>query len=198
MITYGGRFRVTLEVYHGVPPGWGEAELVKAHHELGGVFPINSPIATEPGAPLWLPDRANWLQYRQALYRIIDGIHAHDVACIELAIRYIELRYIGSYSGFIRARMANALKNEDLSSAQKNRLNRLFVLIVRSKDYTEEFNSYAKLWCRIVQPDALKLIQSLSAQESSTLRWKWLRKFESSNGNSDDKPRSPSARIRGS
>ena len=196
MITYGGRFKVTLEVYHGVPRGWSEAELVTAHRDLGGAFPITGPKATEPGAPNWLPDRVHWLQYRRALYRIIDGVRAHDAACIALAIRFIELRYIGSYSGFIRARMANALKHEVLSSDQKKRLNRVFISIVRSKDYTEEFNSYAKLWRRIAQADALKLIQSLAAQQSPTLRWKWLRQFENNSVASQDQSRSPDARIR--
>ena len=179
MITYGGRFKVTLETYHGVPHGWSEAELVAAHRHLGGAFPINGPRATEPGAPTWLFDRANWLQYRRALYRIVDGVRAHDAACIELAIRFIELRYIGSYSGFVRARMANTLKHEVLSSDQKKRLNRVFMSIVHNKDYTEEFNSYAKLWRRIAQPDALMLLRSLTAQQSPNLRWKWLRQFES-------------------
>ena len=178
MITYGGRFKVRLEVYHGVPHGWSQAELVAAHRELGGVFPIGGDRATEPGAPSWMPDRANWLQYRRTLYRITDGVRAGDSACIELAVRYIELRYIGSYSGFVRARLANALRRTDLSISQKTRLNRVFMLIVRNRDYTDEFNSYAKLWRQIVQPDALELIRSLLALQPATSRWKWLRQFE--------------------
>ena len=177
MITYGGRFEVRLEVYHGVPLGWSEANLVATHRALGGTFLISGSQATEPGAPNWMPDRENWLQYRRTLYRIVDGVRAGDPACVELAVRFIELRYIGSYSGFIRARMASVLKHSKLSPNQKSRLNRVFISIVRSRDYTEEFNSYAKLWRRIAQPDALKLLQSLITQQPSPPRWKWLRQF---------------------
>ncbi|MBC7857883.1 MAG: hypothetical protein H7Z39_03720, partial [Burkholderiaceae bacterium] len=159
MITYGGRFRVTLETYHGVPNGWSKAELLAAHRTQRGSFSIETQEATEPGAPAWLPDRRNWLQYRATLYLIAEGARANDAACIELAVRYIELRYIGSYSGFIRARLARGLKNSDLTDRQKERLNRVFLSMVEHRDYTEEFNEYVKLWQRIVSAKALKTLE---------------------------------------
>ena len=155
MITYGGRFCVSLETYHGVPMGWSQAELIATHHSLGGSFPLQSPEATEPGAPAWLPDRKNWLQYRATLYRIAEGIRAGDSVCIELAVRYIELRYIGSYSGFIRARLARALKSATLTGEQTARLNRVFLAMVQNHDYTQEFKEFANLWRRIASPAAL-------------------------------------------
>jgi len=170
MITYGGRFCVTLETYHGVPRGWSKAELLAAHRTLRGSFPIEDPEATEPGAPAWLPDRRNWLQYRATLYRIAEGVRANDAACIELAVRYIELRYIGSYSGFIRARLARGLKNAALTDQQKERLNRVFLCMVERRDYTEEFNEYVKLWRRIVSEKALKTLESVAAKRQSHSR----------------------------
>lgn len=152
MITYGGRFKVALEVFHGVPAGWSQSDLIRTHRELGGRFDITGPEATEPGAPSWMPDRKNWLQYRATLYRIAEGVDAGDPACIEMAVRYIELRYIGSYSGYIRARLARALKRAALSDGQIHRLTALFRSMVARRDYTQEFPAYLKLWRRIAVP----------------------------------------------
>ncbi len=179
MITYGGRFRVSLETYHGVPKGWSKAELVAAHHNLGGSFSIDGAEATEPGAPEWLPDRKNWLQYRATLYRIAEGVRANDIACVELAVRYIELRYIGSYSGFIRALFARALKSAALTAHQIERLNRVFLTIVENHDYTEEFKEYVKLWQRIASPESIKKLEALAASHQSDSRAAWLRQFAS-------------------
>uniref|UniRef100_UPI003752542A hypothetical protein n=1 Tax=Armatimonas sp. TaxID=1872638 RepID=UPI003752542A len=115
MITYGGRFKVSLETYHGVPTGWSKTELIIAHRTLGGSFDIGSPSWLPDRSPSWLPDRKNWLQYRTTLYKIAEGVRAKDPACIELAVRYIELRYIGSYSGYLRTHLARGLKHASLS-----------------------------------------------------------------------------------
>src|SRR5690554_4263181 len=72
---------IPLEIYHGVPKGWSRPELVSIHKSLGGTFPIAAVEATEPGAPSWMPDRYNWLQYRETLRGIAKGIKAGDSAC---------------------------------------------------------------------------------------------------------------------
>lgn len=177
MITYGGRFRVSLETYHGVPTGWSKAELIATHRALGGLFDIAALEATEPGAPCWLPDRKNWLQYRATLYKIAEGVRAKDPACIELAVRYIELRYIGSYSGYIRTHLARGLKHALLSVEQKERLDQVFLSMVKRRDYTCEFREYVKIWHRIASPEAIEFIRSLSAQHSPNNQRPWLQKF---------------------
>lgn len=177
MITYGGRFKVSLETYHGVPAGWSKTKLIATHRALGGVFMITSPEATEPGAPSWLPDRKNWLQYRATLYKIAKGVRAKDPACIELAVRYIELRYIGSYSGYIRTRLARGLKHASLSAEQKERLDRVFLSMVKSRDYTCEFREYVKVWQRIASPEAIEFIRSLAAKHPPDNQRPWLQNF---------------------
>jgi hypothetical protein len=136
---------IPLEIYHGVPKGWSKSELVSFHKSLGGTFSIDSAEATEPGAPSWLPDRYNWLQYRETLRGIAKGIRTGDPACIELAIRYIELNYFGSYSGFIRARFARLLKSQQLSKLQISRLSSHFEFLIKNKQCFEEFKEYNKL-----------------------------------------------------
>ena len=64
---YHGK-QIPLEIYHGVPEGWYAHEIIAEHSRLGGVFPISGPVATEPGAPEWFPERFDWLQYRETLY----------------------------------------------------------------------------------------------------------------------------------
>ncbi len=142
---------VPLEIYHGVPAGWSSSEVIALHQSLGGKFPISGADATEPGAPQWLPDRYNWLQYRETLRRIGDGVKAGDPACVELAIRYIELDYFGSYSGFMKSRFARLLKSRDLSSSQVDRLNECFATLIKSDRCFEEFKEYNKLRKRLIK-----------------------------------------------
>ncbi len=140
---------IPLEIYHGVPNGWTKDEIIKEHRRLGGTFTIDGEEATEPGAPAFLPDRYNWLQYRKTLYRVNAGIRENDSACIELAIRYIELNYIGSYSGFIREKLARALKGASLSSSQKERLKTHFYKLIEINECFQEFSEYKKLLRKI-------------------------------------------------
>jgi len=139
-----------LEIYHGVPAGWKKEEVIAKYLHLGGTGNIEPREATEPGAPSWLPDRHNWLQYRATLYMIADGIKQSDNVCIELAIQYIELDYFGSYSGFIRARLARLLKNADLSKAQSGRILSHIMLLRKNKQFLPEFKEYLKLEKRLI------------------------------------------------
>lgn len=142
-----------LEIYHGVPKGWSKTELLSLHIELGGTYSINCAEAKEPGAPSWMPDRYNWLQYRETLREIAKGIKQSDTACIEIAIRYIELDYFGSYSGFIKARFARLIKSQQLSSTQKSRLTKHFQFLIKNKQCFEEFKEYNKLRKKLQQPE---------------------------------------------
>ena len=136
---------IPLQQYHGVPAGWSRDEMIAEHRKLDGSWPIDGPDATEPGAPDFLPDRYNWLQYRKTLYRVGDGIRADDAACIEIAIQYIELNYIGSYSGYIREKLARALKSARLTRTQSSRLKQHFSALLKEDNCLQEFAEYAKL-----------------------------------------------------
>jgi hypothetical protein len=174
MITYGGRFALPLETYHGVPKGWTKLDILAAQRTLRGSYDLDCPEATEPGAPSWLPDRWNWLQYRATLYRVADGVRAGDHSCTEIAVRYIILHHIGSYSGFIRARLARALRNATLSMEQKERLNSHFLELVESRNFTEEFSEYVKLWRRIASPDVTRKLSLVAATHQAEPRWAWI------------------------
>lgn len=167
---------IPLNIYHGVPKGWYAAEIAAEHERLGGQFDIRGPRATEPGAPAWLPERYDWLQYRATLYRVADGVLAGDAACTELAVRFIELRYIGSYSGFVRALLARRLKHALLTEAQRNRLHTHFCALVLNNDRSDEFNAYAKLWRLLITPAELQvLLAQLEQKPEGKARVIWLR-----------------------
>ena len=139
-----------LDIYHGVPKGWRKEEILEMHRSLNGVYPIGGGDATEPGAPSWMPDRYSWLQYRETLKRVSDGVRASDSACIEIAIRYIELNYFGSYSGFIRESLARGLKSQELSKSQRERLELHFQRLIAAGMCFQEFKEYKKIRSRIL------------------------------------------------
>lgn len=162
---------IAIEVYHGVPMGWHAEEILAEHAWLGGTYDISGPKATEPGAPDWMPERDAWLQYRETLRRVARGVSAHDPACTELAVRYVELRYIGSYSGYLRATLCRHLKHAVLSPEQKARLHRHFRSLALRAHGTHEYESYLKLWrLFITKQQAQELLESVAQNDLAPKR----------------------------
>ena len=163
---------IPLTAYHGVPKGWYATEIVAEHARLGGKYDMSGPEATEPGAPSWMPERNAWLQYRQTLYRVADGVKANDPACVELAIRYIELRYIGSYSGFVRSLLSRRLKHAFLTPEQKERLHCYFRELILGGERSVEFNDYFKLWrLLITEEQKRELLKKIEAGGEQAVKW---------------------------
>lgn len=161
-----------LEVYHGVPAGWYSAEIIAAHKALGGEFSISGSEATEPGAPSWMPERNEWLQYRATLYRVANGVRADDPACVELAVRFIELRYIGSYSGYIRERLARALKSANLTDVQAVRLDKHFRGLLVEREHTVEFREFFPLWRAILPYEPrVRVVEEFAGAGDKTKQW---------------------------
>lgn len=146
--------RIPLAQYHGVPKGWYRHQIVALHTTMHGTYPVGDFELGPWGAPSWMPERYEWLLYKTSVSRLAKGVRAGDAACVEIAIRYIELRYIGSNSGYLRARLACALKSAALSSSQKARLQQHFLHLTFRREYSE-FPVYRKLWARFVTPDIL-------------------------------------------
>ena len=151
---------IPLEIYHGVPKGWYAHDIVAVHKQMRGTYNISGADAAEPGAPGWLPERKAWLDYRETMYRVADGVRAGDAACLEIAIRYIELNYIGSYSGFIRAKLARRLVNAAFDERQKRRLNDHFFQLVTTSNYSEEFAGYKRIWRKIITNDVRQKLKT--------------------------------------
>jgi len=163
---------IPLKVYHGVPKGWYAADILAEHGRLGGKYNISGPEAREPGAPSWMPERKAWLQYRQTLYRVADGVKANDAACVELAIRYIELRYIGSYSGFVRSLLSRRLKHASLTPQQNERLHRHFRELLLSGERSIEFKDYFKLWRLLITDEQkIDLLEEIEAKGEEAANW---------------------------
>jgi hypothetical protein len=150
--------QLTVEHYHGVPVGWAADILFARHKKLGGWFPLSDFMIGPWSAPSFMSQRHEWLRYRTTLGRVALGIRAGDLACVELAVQYIELRYIGSYSGYLRAKLARALKSAELTAKQKQRLDAHFLNIVTERDYTGEWQSYRALWGRFIDRKTLDAV----------------------------------------
>ena len=158
-----------------MPAGWYAGDILAEYARLGGTYDLRGPDATEPGAPGWLPERYEWLQYRLMLYRIADGVRADDPACVELAVRYILLRYIGSYSGHARSLLSRRLKHATLTPMQKERLRRHFLGLVIKGERSHEFGAYLKLWRTIETRQSLEgLIRDLESTPEGKPKAGWL------------------------
>jgi len=95
-----------------------------------------------------------------------------DPACIELAIRYIELRYIGSYSGFVRSLLSRHLKHASLTPQQRERLHHHFRDLLLSGERSIEFNDYFKLWRLIITEEQKReLLKQIEAKGEEAVNW---------------------------
>jgi hypothetical protein len=150
---WGGKYQRTQDEYHAIPEGWDEDSLLAEYRRLNGSGSI------EPGAPI--VDPSPWRRYRHILYYIASAVGKGDLAGIELAVRYIELHYIGSYAGYIRALLARRLKHAPLSREQRTRLARHFYGLLEAEERCAEFSVYISLWRRIIAPAEILAVKSL-------------------------------------
>lgn len=160
--------QLTLAEYHGIPAGWRAEEIAATHAAMHGTFPITEIELGRWAAPAWMPEREAWLRHMAILNRIAEGVRADDAACVELAVRYIELHHIGSYSGYRRAKLARSLKHAALTELQKTRLNAHFLNRIRERDYTIEVRDYWPVWHRIVDAATADAIAALLATRGSS------------------------------
>lgn len=147
-MNYGGKHDLTFEEYHSVPARWSAEGIEQQRRALGGTYDLGC-----SGNP-----RSMW-------YKLSDGIRAGDAACIELSVRFIENRFISSYSGFARSRMARALKRANLSHHQRTRLSSHFLELLEKGDRTQEFSDYLRVWPGVISSGdrkrALELAEEL-------------------------------------
>lgn len=174
MSVYYGR-TIPWRTYHAVPAGWRAEEIVREHARLGGSFQLHVPAPVEVPSPHAVPEQDGWLHYKLTVHRLAEGVRAGDPACIELAVRYIALHYIGSYAGYLRARLARALKHAPLQESQRRALHEHFAALYLRGEYTHEFSEYLRLWARIVRPEEraafILSLRALPDGEPRAARW---------------------------
>jgi hypothetical protein len=166
---------IPSEQYCSVPKGWYAAEIIAYHRQLGGTFDLSNPTSRKPDARVCSPEQWERAEYRKTLYRIADGILlVNDPACAELAIQYIELRYIGFCSGYLRALFARRLKHATLDVDQKARLHIHFSTLVAKRDYSWEFREYVRLWRSILASPELEQRLVKLREKKHTKGQEWL------------------------
>lgn len=87
---------------------------------------------------------ASWIY--NIMQSVVDGLQLGCKACIELSVQYIEDSPMSPHSGYIRERMARALRHVDLSDSQKLRLSEIFMLQLKSHGLKKEFREYIRLF----------------------------------------------------
>jgi len=159
---YGGKHTLTFEEYHSVPERWSAKGLADQLRALGGTYDLG--YSPSHGAKA----------HESMWYNLSDGVRAGDDACIEIAVRFIEDRFISSYSGFARTRIARALKHVPLSRDQKARLSSHFLGLLEKGDRTEEFSEYLRLWPSVIssanRKRALELAERIKGGSPSFYR----------------------------
>jgi hypothetical protein len=77
---------------------------------------------------------------------VVDGVQLGDNACVQLAIDYIEDDVMASTTGYIRERMARALRHVELKEHQKERLTEVFLNQLAQTNLHKEFREYCRLF----------------------------------------------------
>jgi len=186
MISWGGRHQRTSDDYRAIPQGWDEESLVAEHCRLNGTGGIRPGLSAGSDP---------WHRYRQTMYYIAYRVSTGDLASIELAVRFIELHYIGSYAGYIRALLARRLKHARLSREQRARLALHFHGLLAADERCHEFSVYIGLWRRIIAPAEILAVKALvddSAPEDREFGEQLLRKLgHGTRSGRPDRPRPP-------
>ncbi len=161
-----GRLSRAHEDYYAIPEGWDVDSVLATHASMGGRYVLE---------PLRIPrDFDAWFKYRAVLYNVADGVRAQDAACVELAIRFIELPFVGSYTGFVRALLARRLKHVVLSEQQRRRLHQRFAHLVESGQRSHEFKQYLRLWRQIITHEEKDGLMSRVRQQHGEAAAMWL------------------------
>lgn len=160
MSNCGGKYDLSFDNYHAVPERWSHGAAIAEHRRLGGTFDI----AGTPRRTVF----PNGIAVHRLWYNLGDGARAGDAACVELAVRFIEERFIVSYSGYARTRLARALKRVVLSPEQERRLSTHFLALLKRGERCHEFDAYLALWPVVVNDADRKEVQELIAASADS------------------------------
>ena len=107
--------------------------------EVGGVggYQPEPNVYTNPGGTTWIYN---------IMESVVDGIQLGDMACVQLSIEYIQDNIMGPTTGYIRERMARALRNSELTNDQKKQLANIFLNMLHSGQLLKEFREYCRLF----------------------------------------------------
>ncbi|WP_087018266.1 hypothetical protein [Thaumasiovibrio subtropicus] len=130
------------EIYHGIPNGWKKSQILKKYSQLGGTNLHTYDTSDNANVTSF---RQAWVDYRDTLREIAELVRVGDAAAIEIAVQYIELDYFGSYSGYLKERLARVLKHQELTQRQRVRLRHHIVRLQNDGVSFQEFREYRKL-----------------------------------------------------
>ncbi len=95
-------------------------------------------------APLEHSDRTRrWVW--PVMDRVIEGIEAGDLACIQIGIEFIEEDAKFAFGKILKSKTARALRRATLSNRQKSQIRRRVFGMLRAGHVPHEYREYAKL-----------------------------------------------------
>ena len=130
---------------------------------LGGAegFELEPRIYTNKGGMTWVYN---------IMDAVVDGVRLGDHACVELAIDYIEDNLMDSTTGYIRERMARALRRAELTEHQKKQLATTFLKQLEQATLHKEFKKYCRLFKTIGVAPYRARIEKCARSEKQYIR----------------------------
>jgi hypothetical protein len=130
---------------------------------LGGVegFEPNPRQYTNKGGITWIYN---------IMDAIADGVQLGDNACIQLSIDYIQDNIMGSSTGYIRERIARALRHAELKEHQKKQLAEAFLHQLDHQNLHKEFKEYSRLFKTIGIEPYRKEIEKYSTSKKQYIQ----------------------------
>lgn len=101
---------------------------------------------------------------------VVDGVQLGDNACVQLSIDYITDNIMGSTTGYIRERMARALRHAELKEHQKKQLAEVFLNQLARRDLHKEFKEYSRLFKTIGIEPYRKEIEKYASSEKQYIQ----------------------------
>ncbi len=130
---------------------------------LGGVegFELNPRMYTNKSGFTWIYNVMN---------AVVDGVQLGDNACVQLSIDYIEDNIMCSTTGYIRERMARALRHVELKEHQKKQLAEVFLNQLEDQNLYKEFKEYSRLFKTIGIEPFRKEIEKYASSEKQYIQ----------------------------
>jgi hypothetical protein len=140
-----------------------ESRYARLRTQLGGVagFELTPRTYTNSRGMTWV---------YPILDRVVEGVRLGDSACIELAVEYIEDNVMGSYTGYLRERLARGLRHAELSKSQRTRLVNVFLSQLTRGNLHQEFRAYIRLFKTLGIDDHRSTIAHALTSEKAYLR----------------------------
>jgi hypothetical protein len=119
---------------------WSRAEILSRYTR----YVVEIGIVPRDISPMEHAERGRRWVY-PVMMKVIDGIEAGDLACVELGVEFIEEDTKFPFGKTLKSNTARALRRAHLSNEQKQRIRRRVFGLLRAGHIPHEYREYARL-----------------------------------------------------